>query len=371
VKNYQFLVIWLLLMAIFGELVYLNVQVAKAAPAPIQQPAVTASLVTPAPPVTHPLFSAKQRYAHDNSGQHYNIYTGNDPHHWTRLRLTRQGNIYLPRFTVSALDVHGWNYPNIGQGANHGMVPATPELGRKTWYPVRANHDGDPYATLSDHLIWSGNWQAGFDVWFEPRYDARGQRQQYGGTELMILTAVSRHGHAVNRGLPGYPKGSVYADGRWWNVSASVTGQGAKTWHRIYVAAQKPLTSFSGPLNPFFRVAEHFGMLNGNHYLTGLEYGFEINTGGIGMAVNSYNLHGVANSAAKHASYGLPSVKAYRVPKVTGLRQVTAAQRLRSGGWGVRLLTPYARNRTLVVSAQSPRAGSAVRRKLQVTVKSR
>lgn len=359
-KNWQFWIIAWLLWFIVVLLVFSNMNTAHAA--------------TPVTPqVTHSVFSAKQRYAHAGkwpASQHYNIYTGNAPdRNYARLGLTRQGNVYKPSFTVSYVRPEGWAFPCIGQGANHGMYPS-PTLGRKTWYPVRANYDGDPYATAVTRLTRGGNWQSGFDAWFEPQYDANGQRQQYGGTELMILTAVMRHGKFVTSGLPGFPRGRVYADGRWWNVSAAVTGRGAKRWHRIYFTAASPLTSFSGALNPFFRAAEHFGMLNGGWWLTGIEYGFEINAGGTGLTLSSYDMHGVRSAPSLHTAWNNPP-HAYRVPRVTGQRQATAVRLLNRAGYKVRLLTPYRRGRTLVVSSQSVRPGTAYPRGRTVSIRSR
>lgn len=241
--------------------------------------------------VSHPTFTGKEQYAHTaNPKEYYNIYTENGGHYSESLKLTEAGNVYSPVFQVIKASGQ-WIYPNIGQGAERGMKPYN------TWLPVPANHDGNPGTSVTTHLVWRGDWNAGYDIWLEPRYDPYGTQEGKGGTEVMIWTAASRNGHAITRG-PGYAYPSVFIDGIWWNVNAS-TGN----WHRIYFVAQHPRNSFKGALNPFFAGAIHDHALAGSWELTGLDYGFEIDTpGNSGLAVTSYWLSGVRYANAQHES---------------------------------------------------------------------
>jgi hypothetical protein len=250
--------------------------------------------------VTHPVTAARSTYSHNGEHEYFGIYTETSGNIWSTLRLTESGNVYLPAFQVVQASQGGWVYPNIGQGAEHGMVPY--EGGRKTWYPVPAAHDGNPVVNLRTALTRGGSWNAGFDVWFEPGYDAAGTHQGQGGTEVMVWTAAMRNGRWASRG-PGTSYGVVYEDGIWWNVNGGYVCQHGDCWHRIYFAAQRPMADFHGSLNPFFGQAMHFHALAHAWWLTGLDYGFEINSGGGGLAVTSYLLNGVQNARAQE-EYG-------------------------------------------------------------------
>lgn len=246
--------------------------------------------------VSHPITTARATYSHNAEHEYFNIYTETGGAYSSALELTERDNVYLPAFTVERATTNGV-YPNLGQGAERGMRPDN------SWTPVRANEDNLPYVhQLTTHLT-GGTYNAGFDVWFEPSKDTWGSHQGDGGTELMIWTAAHRpDGWALSG--PGTYLGTVTIDGMRWNVNAGLASRGGDTWHRIYFAATHPITSFHGALNPFFGQAIKDRQLAHGWWLTGIDYGFEIDSTGVkGLAVTSYQLSGVSDSPARE-EYG-------------------------------------------------------------------
>jgi hypothetical protein len=224
------------------------------------------------------------------SGRIYNIYTENGGYYSDVLRLYKSGAAFVPRFTVVSASSGSWIYPNIGQGAEHGMRPPN------SWAPVQIGYNGrnagNIWLNTHTYLTRSGSWNAAWDIWFEPRYDYYGVNQSVGGTEIMIWNAAMRGGRWITNG-PGYYYGTVWLDGNWWNVNASVVSQNGHSWKRIYFVATRPGSYFNGSFNPFMAKAGHLGYLSASEYLSGLDYGFEINSGGAGLAVNSMYVTGV------------------------------------------------------------------------------
>ena len=240
---------------------------------------------------THPTMTYRQQSTGQGlHGKLYNIYTENGGKLSDTLQLTKVGAAFVPAFKVLRASSGGWIYPNIGAGAERGMRPPN------TWNPVQINGgQGKITTSVSTTLKWSNwNWNAGYDIWLTTRYDLYGNTQCHGGTEIMIWTAASRNGHAITRG-PGANKGSVLIDGILWNVNDGlVSNRSCGTWHRIYYVAQHPRSGVSNMyVNPFLSDAWRRKMAGGSYYLSGIEYGFEIDKGGAGLSVNNFSVTGV------------------------------------------------------------------------------
>jgi hypothetical protein len=239
--------------------------------------------------VTHTTLTTNEQATGQGSTRNYNIYTGDSGARWSKLQLNKVGAAYTPSFQVlSANSAGGWIYPNIGAGAERGMRPPY------TWNPVQAVSMGSVALHSTTTLQWhrTDSYNAGFDIWFEPTADRMGSQQSYGGTEIMIWTAAARGGRWIHNG-PGTYLGRVKIDGVTWNVNASIASANGHSWHRIYFAAVTTRTGFTGSLNPFASKAASVGYLNLHWYLTGAEYGTEINKGGAGLAVTSFYVRGV------------------------------------------------------------------------------
>lgn len=235
-----------------------------------------------------------QQYSHtSNPREFYNIYTENGGSYSDTLRLTEQNNVFEPKFTVlrSSAPANGWVYPNIGQGGERGMRPAN------TWNPTKVPRDGDPRASVNTTVKWPGNWNAGFDMWTEPANDPSGSDQSHGGTEVMVWTAAARNGQEFRQAASGTKVRPAFIDGKWWNVTDGWTSLNGYRWRRIFFDAQQPVQKFSGQLNPFLGAAAAYGMVSTSDYLTGIQYGFEINHGGgVGLAVNNLQITGVKDN---------------------------------------------------------------------------
>jgi hypothetical protein len=231
-----------------------------------------------------------QQNTGQGSSKPYSIYTENGGKLSDSLQLTKVGAAYIPAFKVRWASSGGWIYPNIGAGAERGMRPPN------TWYPVRIGYAGRNAGNIWLHtkttLQSSGSYNAGYDIWFEPTADTTGARQSYGGAEIMIWNAAKRNGRWIYNG-PGRYYGKVKLDGMTWNVNGSRVGSGSHSWMRIYFVATRPLSYFNGSFNPFMAKAGHLGYLKSQWYLSGLDYGFEIDKGGAGLAVTQHSVTGV------------------------------------------------------------------------------
>jgi hypothetical protein len=191
----------------------------------------------------------------------------------------------------------GWQYPNISSGWEWGRYTcldgrsARPGHGSKCMrYPVQVRKDGFPYSTVSawPHL---SNGNLSYDIWFS--HTAKTPVLQNNAAEVMIWLALPGISLS-NYNIWYYTK----IDGqRWavihWVASNRTTGT---RWNYVAYLAVHQSSHFAGWLNPFFRDAERHGWLSPRDYLTGIDFGEEINrpsTYGRGFAVKYYTLTGV------------------------------------------------------------------------------
>lgn len=237
--------------------------------------------------VTYPTMTYNEQATGQGSQRTYNIYTENGGRYYEKLQLTKVGAAFIPAFKVLYEDAGGgYIYPNISQGAERGMRAPY------TWYPVKAYKMGEVYTSTQDTLNHSGNYNADYDVWFEPTADTYGKYQSHGGTEIMIWLAAKRNGQYITRG-PGTNFGTITLDGIAWHVNGSRTCLESNCWERIFFVAVHPRSSFTGRLNPFVSKTAQLHMLSLQEYLTGIDNGFEIINGGAGLAVTHFSVTGV------------------------------------------------------------------------------
>ena len=133
---------------------------------------------------------------------------------------------------------------------------------------------------------------AAYDIWFDTASSTSGQPN---GTEIMIW--INEQGGAT-------PFGTYYAnvniDGINWNVY-----YGRQTsWNCITYEATTGQTSTNLNLLPFFSDAVARGQLDTSWWLLDVEYGFEIWTGGDGLAVNSYSVSASSGSNGGNLANG-------------------------------------------------------------------
>jgi len=197
-------------------------------------------------------------------------------------------------FTISSSDVaKGYGaYPNIGQGNEWGVRPAG------TWLPVKADDDGMPVASVTtDSLSVSGVFNSAFDIWFNKTDDPTvGQNN---GAEVMIW--LDCHDNCI-----GYHP--VTIDGiRWlWTWHVSRNHHTGTTWNYMAFTAAHHRDSVSRLwLNPFIRYAEAQGKVSPSWYLTGVDYGFELVSGGSGLKISNYSLTEISQSNTSGGRRGL------------------------------------------------------------------
>jgi hypothetical protein len=120
----------------------------------------------------------------------------------------------------------------------------------------------------------SGVWNASLDLWLGPR---RG----VGASEVMIWLRYTKPPWWVRR----YP--AVQLDGAKWYVVPHATGPGR---HYISFRRASPVAAATLRLAPFMAVAERFGALRASYRLWCAQAGFEIWSGGKGLAITRFSI---------------------------------------------------------------------------------
>ena len=103
------------------------------------------------------------------------------------------------------------------------------------------------------------------------------------------------------------PFGSQVATATIDGASYAVWTGNQTSWKIISYVATSPVTSASLNLLPFFADAVSRGSLESTWWLIDVEYGFEVWTGGQGLAVNSYSVSAAAGSGGGGSCTTAPS----------------------------------------------------------------
>jgi len=119
----------------------------------------------------------------------------------------------------------------------------------------------------------SGKWNSSLDLWLGPH-------SGIGSTEIMIWLQYSGPSWWVNL----YPK--VWIDGAQWYEVPHTTPEG-----QYYMSFRRasPVTSATLRLAPFMARAIPLGVVSPNDLLWAVQAGFEIWSGGAGLAVTSFS----------------------------------------------------------------------------------
>ena len=173
-------------------------------------------------------------------------------------------------------------YPNISSGWESGRYTCTGHSGACYTYPVQVSDDGDPRMSMAASLA-AGRYDLSWDVWTN-RTNAH--PVQDNGTEVMIWLTHPGIGEGAVR--------TVAIDGIWWNVTTWITHHNGHAWRLLIYYAVTPRSSAYGlKLNDFFREAENHGELSSSYWLTGIDAGFELVSGGLHDTIDYYSLTGV------------------------------------------------------------------------------
>jgi len=126
---------------------------------------------------------------------------------------------------------------------------------------------------------WQGN--AAYDIWFNPTFRVHGQDT---GAEIMLWLDTSK------LGMPHGP--IVTIDGTQWLFSYWVMNHGGKRWNYLRFWRLGNATSVRDlDLMPFFAFAERYRRsLKPAWWLTGVEAGYELWSGGVGMHTQLYSV---------------------------------------------------------------------------------
>jgi len=215
------------------------------------------------------------------TNSYYNYYNAPEGQAYTCLTAMR----HRLDFQVTKVDYHGaWGYPNISSGWESGINSCTGVKGTCFTYPVEEEHDGMPETSVDTWLA-RGTYNASYDIWFN-KTDAH--PAQDNGTEIMIWIAYP----GIHRSFSRY----VTIGGIRFGVM-DWTAYNARTrthWHYVaYLALHQRSSVKNLWLNEFFRNAISNHELSPYWYLTGIDFGFELVSGGMHDNVHYYSLTGV------------------------------------------------------------------------------
>jgi hypothetical protein len=176
-------------------------------------------------------------------------------------------------------------YPSIFRGCHWGNCTSSDP------FPIEENNIASASTSVSITQPSGYNNDAAYDIWFNQTSTTSGQPN---GTELMIW---------INHQGSIQPFGSQTAtetiDGTTWEVW---TGR-ESSWNIVSYVRETPVTSVSNlNLLPFFSDAVSRGILEPSWWLIDVEYGFEIWTGGQGLAVSGYSVSAAAGSGGGSTS---------------------------------------------------------------------
>ncbi|MBV9268012.1 MAG: cellulose binding domain-containing protein [Acidobacteriaceae bacterium] len=170
-------------------------------------------------------------------------------------------------------------YPSVYRGCHWGNCTSSNP------FPIEESNIASASTSVSITQPSGYNNDAAYDIWFNQTSTTSGQPN---GTEVMIW---------INHQGSPQPFGSQTAtatiDGATWQVW---TGR-QSSWNIISYVRETPVTSVSNlNLVPFFSDAVSRGSLESSWWLIDVEYGFEIWTGGQGLAVSNFSVSAAAGS---------------------------------------------------------------------------
>jgi hypothetical protein len=176
-------------------------------------------------------------------------------------------------------------YPSIFRGCHWGNCTSSNP------FPIEENNIASASTSVTITQPSGYNNDAAYDIWFNQTSTTSGQPN---GTEIMIW---------INHQGSIQPFGSETAtetiDGTTWEVW---TGR-QSSWNIVSYVRETPVNSVSNlNLLPFFADAVSRGSMEPSWWLIDVEYGFEIWTGGQGLAMSGYSVSAAAGSVGGGSS---------------------------------------------------------------------
>src|SRR5580658_5620005 len=158
-------------------------------------------------------------------------------------------------------------------------------------FPIEESNIASASTSVSITQPSGYNNDAAYDIWFNQISTTSGQPN---GTEIMIWL---NHQGSIQ------PFGSQVATATIDGASYEVWTGRQSSWNIVSYVAANPVTSVSNlNLLPFFADAVSRGSLETSWWLIDVEYGFEIWTGGQGLAMSGYSVSAAAGSGGGNTS---------------------------------------------------------------------
>jgi len=200
-------------------------------------------------------------------------------------------------------------YTSIYRGCHWGTCTSSNP------FPIQESNIASATSSVNITQPYGYNNDAAYDIWFNKTSTTSGQPN---GTEVMIWL---NHQGVIQP--IGSPTATATIDGANYEVW---TGN-QSTWKVISYVASTPVTGVSSlNLVPFFADAVSRGSLNPSWWLIDVEYGFEIWTGGQGLAMSNFSVSAAAGSSSGGNCTTVPSAP-------SGLRGTPASSSVVNLSW--------------------------------------
>jgi len=179
----------------------------------------------------------------------------------------------------NATDGSPATYTSIYKGCHWGVCTSSNP------FPIEENNIASATTSVGITQPSGYNNDAAYDIWFNQTSTTSGQPN---GTEIMIWL---NHQGSIQ------PFGSQVATATIDGASYEVWTGRQTSWNIVSYVAVTPVTSVSNlNLLPFFADAVSRNSLEATWWLIDVEYGFEIWTGGQGLAMTGYSVSAAAGS---------------------------------------------------------------------------
>jgi len=172
-------------------------------------------------------------------------------------------------------------YPSLFRGCHWGNCTSSNP------FPIQENNIASASTSVTITQPSGFNNDSAYDIWFNQTSTTQGQPN---GTEVMIW---------INHEGAPQPFGSQVATATINGAKYAVWTGRQTSWNIISYVAQTPVTSVTNlNLLPFFADAVSRGSLDPSWWLIDVEYGFEVWTGGQGLAASGFSVSAAAGSSS-------------------------------------------------------------------------
>jgi len=181
-------------------------------------------------------------------------------------------------------------YPSIFRGCHWGDCTSSNP------FPIQENNIASATTSVTITQPPGINNDSAYDIWFNQTSTTAGQPN---GTEVMIW---------INHQGAPQPFGSRVATVTLNGASYSVWVGRQTSWNIVSYVATTPVTSVTNlNLLPFFADAVSRGSLEPSWWLIDVEYGFEVWTGGQGLAMSGFSVSAAAGNSGSTNCGAVPS----------------------------------------------------------------